>query len=148
MVEKQKVLQDAEKELNKDEQSWSVKVEGDSIIATWKWMDATFFTLSEVKDEDKEYKFIVTLKDNGKWKELDKTVETSKGINAKSGKISFGTSSFSGKSVQKSITIGFGKNNDTGEVGIIKSKFDTSIIKKAIRDYLTSCGWKKAGLFG
>lgn len=147
-TEKQKVLQDAENMLNKQEQPWSVVVEGDSIIATWKWMDATFFSTAEVTDEEKEYKFIVTLKDNGKWKETDQSQEKTANINMKDGKISFGSSAFIGNSVQKNITIGLGKNNETGETGIIKFKFDTKIMKEPIRQYLINCGWKKAGLFG
>lgn len=147
-IEKKKVLQDAENMLNKQEQPWSVVVEGDSIIATWKWMDATFFSTAEVTDEEKEYKFIVTLKDNGKWKETDQSQEKTANINMKDGKISFGTSSFIGNSVQKNITIGLGKNKETGKTGIIKFKFDTKIMKEPIREYLTNCGWKKAGLFG
>lgn len=147
-TEKQKVLQETEKFLNKQEQPWKVIVEGDSIIATWKWMDATFFSEREVSDEEKEYKFIVTLKDNGKWKETDQSKEKTSNIDFKDGKISFGTSSFIGNSTQKSFTIGLGKNKDTGETGIIKFKFDTKIMKEPIRQYLASNGWKKAGLFG
>ena len=147
-TEKQKVLQDAENILNKQDQPWSVVVEGDSIIATWKWMDATFFSANEVNDKVKEYKFTVTLKDNGKWKEIDETQEKTANVNFKDGKISFGTSSFVGSTTQKNITIGLGRNKDTNETGIIKFKFDTAIIKEPIRKYLESCGWKKAGIFG
>ena len=147
-TEKQKVLQDAESSLNKQDQPWSVVVEEDSIIATWKWMDATFFSTNEVNDELKEYKFIVTLKDNGKWKETDQTKEKTTSVNVQDGKITFGNSSFIGASTQKNITIGIGKNKHTNETGIIKFKFDTSIIKEPIREYLTNCGWKKAGIFG
>lgn len=147
-LEKQKVLQDAENVLNKQDQPWSIVVEENSIIATWKWMDATFFSVDEISDEEKKYKFIVTLKDNGKWKETDQSQEKTANINMKDGKISFGTSSFVGSSMQKNITIGLGKNKETGETGIIKFKFDTKIMKEPIRQYLMDCGWKKAGLFG
>ena len=44
MIEKEKVLSDAPKVLNSDNNPWKVTVEGDSIIGTWKWMDARFFT--------------------------------------------------------------------------------------------------------
>ena len=44
MIEKEKVLSDAPKALNSDNNPWEVAVEGDSIIGTWKWMDARFFT--------------------------------------------------------------------------------------------------------
>lgn len=42
MIEKEKVLSDAPKALNSDNNPWEVAVEGDSIIGTWKWMDARF----------------------------------------------------------------------------------------------------------
>ena len=38
MIEKEKVLSDAPKVLNSDNNPWEVTVEGDSIIGTWKWM--------------------------------------------------------------------------------------------------------------
>ena len=147
-VEKQKVLQDAANILNNSNQPWSVIVDGDSIIATWKWMDATFFSLNEVTDSEKNYKFVVTLKDNGKWKEIDTAESKSSNLDFKNGKLTFGTSSFVGNSVQKNITIGFGTNKDNNESGLLKFKFDTNILKEPIRNYLISCGWKKAGLFG
>lgn len=147
-TEKEKVLREAENVLNQQEQPWSIVIEGDSIIATWKWMDATFFSTAEVSDEQKKYKFIVTLKDNGKWKEIEQSQEKKASTNWKNGTISFGTSGFIGNSVQKSITIGLGKDKETGKNGMMKFKFDTEIVKQPIRQYLTNCGWKKAGLFG
>jgi len=66
------------------------------------------------------------------------------------GKLSFGSSSnsFKGKTNQKSFQFGAGKDKQTGETGMISAKFDTTKVKQPIRDYLTNCGWKKAGLFG
>ena len=136
--------------LNRPEQPWAVTVEGDSIVARWKWMDATFFAPAEVNDETKAFTFTVTLNDKGKWKEIDKTEEKSSGVKMSGGTLSFGTSSssFKGKTNQKSFTFGAGKDNQTGETGLIGFKFNTTDVKKPVRDYLTSCGWKKAGLFG
>jgi len=149
-VEKKQVLQDATDVLNKSNQPWEVIVLGDSIVARWKWMDAAFFAPSEVNNETKQYTFTVKLKDNGKWKEIDKTENKSSGIGMSGGKLSFGGSSntFTGKTNQKSIQFGVGKNNQTGETGIVGFKFDTTPVKQSIRDYLKFCGWKKAGLFG
>ena len=126
MIEKEKVLSDAPKVLNSDNNPWEVAVEGDSIIGT------------------------VTLKDNGKWKEIDSTSSKTSSIRMHNGKLSFSKDiSFSkGKTYQKSISFGIGKDKKSGKVGIVESKLDTSIIKKSIRDYLKQCGWKKAGLFG
>jgi len=149
-TEKKKVLAEAPGALNKPDQPWEVTVEGDSIIARWKWMDATFFSPNEVNDQTKQFTFTVTLNEKGKWKELDKTESKSTGVKMSGGKLSFGSSSnsFSGKTNQKSIQFGVGKNNQTGQVGIVGAKFNTTSVKQPIRDYLTACGWKKAGLFG
>jgi hypothetical protein len=150
MQNKQQVLQGAATALNKPDQPWEVTVEGDSIVARWKWMDAAFFSPTQITNEVKEFSFTVTLKDNGKYKEIDKTAQQSAGVSAGGGKVGFGGSSstFIGKTNQKSISFGVGKNNQTGEVGIVGFKFNTTDVKKPVRDYLASCGWKKAGLFG
>ena len=150
MLDKTKVLEDAPNALNKTDQPWEVTVEGNSIVARWKWMDATFFAPNEINDETKDFTFTVTLDDNGKWKEIDKTKEKTKSVKMDGGKISLGGSSnsFMGKTTQKSFEFGVGKDNKTGNVGLIGFKFDTTLIKQPIRDYLTTCGWKKAGLFG
>ncbi|WP_270229676.1 hypothetical protein [Lactobacillus paragasseri] len=81
MIEKEKVLSDAPKALNSDNNPWEVAVEGDSIIGTWKWMDARFFTEGGT--------FTVTLKDNGKWKEVDSTSSKTSSIRMHNGKLSF-----------------------------------------------------------
>ena len=113
-------------------------------------MDATFFAPNEVADETRAFTFTITLDNKGKWKELDKTVDLSAGAKMSGGKFSFGRSSstFTGKTNQKSFQFGAGKNNQTGEAGTIGFKFDTAKVKEPIRDYLAKCGWKKAGLFG
>ena len=146
MVDKKTILQNVQNDLNQTNRPWEINVQGDSIIASWKWMDATFFSPNDVTNEVKEYKFIVTLLDNAKKTKKDINVQSSSSINGNG--LSFGKSAFVGHQVSKSFTIGFGKDNSTDEVGVIKAKFDTSEIKKTIRDYLTNCGWKKKGLFG
>jgi len=146
MYDKQAVLAGAPGALNRADRPWEVVVEGDSIIARWKWMDATFFSPYEINDETRQFTFIVTLTDKRTWKELDKTENKSSGMKMSGGKLSFGSSSssFSGKSNQKSFSFGAGKNNQTGEAGIIGFKFNTTDVKQPVRDYLTACGWKKA----
>ena len=149
-TEKLKALQDAPHALNRPDRPWEVTVEGDSIVARWKWMDATFFAPHEVSDETRQFTFIVTLTDKGTWKELDQTENKSAGVKMNGGKLTIGgsSSSFMGKTNQKSFQFGVGKNNQTGQAGLIGFKFNTTAVKQPIRDYLTSCGWKKAGLFG
>jgi len=149
-LDKQKVLADAPGALNSPDQPWEVIVQGDSIIARWKWMDATFFAPQEVNEETRQFTFTVTLSGKGTWKETDKTENKSAGMKMSGGKLSFGSStqSFKGKTSQKSFSFGTGVNNQTGQAGLVGFKFDTSLVKQPIRDYLTRCGWKKSGLFG
>ena len=148
-ADKQTVLYQAPAALNMPNRPWVATVEGDSIVARWKWMDATFFAPHEVNNEVKQFSFTVTLTDKGTWKEIDRTENKSSGVKMSGGKLSFGSSSnsFKGKTNQKSFQFGVGQNNQTGETGIIGFKFDTTAVKQPIRDYLTACGWKKAGMF-
>ena len=113
-------------------------------------MDAVWFAPHEVSNETREYSFTVTLGNNGKYKEVDRTAQTSTGVNTQGGTLSMGSSKsgFKGTTNQKSFQFGAGRDNQTGQTGFITSKFDTSLVKQPIRDYLTNCGWKKAGLFG
>ena len=150
MTDKQTVLANAPGALNKLDRPWEVTVEGDSIVARWKWMDATFFSPHEISDETKQFTFTVTLTDKRTWKELDRTENKTSGVKMSGGKLSFGSSSssFSGKTNQKSFSFGAGKNNQTGEVGLIGFKFNTTDVKQPVRDYLLACGWKPAGMFG
>ena len=141
----QAVLANAPGALNHPGRPWAVTVEGASIVARWRWMDATFFAPHEVTDETRRFTFTVTLSENGKWKELDVTEKKSSGIKISGGSIGFGSSSstFKGKTNQKSFSLGVGKNNQTGQTGLIGFKFDTTSVKQPIRDYLTSQGWRK-----
>ena len=149
-VQKQQVLYDAVGALNRPEQPWVVTVEGDAIVARWKWMDATFFGPNEVDNQTRDYTFSVRLDDKGKWHEQDTIQQKSQNVGMSGGKIGLGMSSstFKGKTTQKSFAFGVGQDNQTGQVGFVGFKFDTEIVKKSIRDYLAYCGWKKAGLFG
>ena len=149
-TDKQAVLAGAPGALNRPDRPWEVAVEGDSIVARWKWMDATFFSPTAATEEIRLFTFTATLTDKGTWKELDKSEKKSGGLSMGGGKVGFGGSSstFVGKTAQKSISFTIGKDSQTGKMGVVKSSFDTAEIKKPIRDYLTGCGWKKAGLFG
>ena len=149
-VDMHTVLMQAPGALNIPGRPWYVTVEGASIVARWNWMDATFFSPHEVTDETRRYTFTVTLSENGKWKEIDVTENKSSGVKMSGGKIGFGSSSstFKGKTNQKSFSLGMGQNNRTGQAGIIGFKFDTTSVKQPIRDYLASQGWKKGGMFG
>ena len=150
MLDREKVLEYAPNALNKADQPWEVTIEGNSIVARWKWMDATFFAPTEINDETRNYSFTVILDNKGKWKEIDQTEQKSTSVSMGGGGLSFGSSksTFKCKTTQKSFQFGLGQDNQTGQVGFIGFKFDTTLVKNAVRGYLTHCGWKKAGLFG
>ena len=147
LTEKQKVLYEAPQALNLPGRPWQVTVEGDALVARWKWKDGMSFSAHEVTDDIRNYAFTVTLSDNRTWREADNTEDKSAKVGMSGGKISFGGSSnsFSGKTNQKSFS--FGTNPQTGKAGMVR-QFDTTQVKEPIRAYLTSRGWKKAGLFG
>jgi len=149
-TDKQSMLYHAPTMLNQPDIPWVVTVEGDSIVARWKWMDATFFAPHEINDQVKQYTFSVTLNDDGTWRELDTTEEKSRDIKVGGGKVGFGTSKdmFKGKKSQKSFQFGIGKDNQTDEIGFISFKFDTTQVKQHLRGFMEANGWKKAGLFG
>jgi len=149
-TDKQSMLYHAPAMLNRPDIPWVVTVEGDSIVARWKWMDALWFAMHEVSDEVKSYSFAVTLSDKGTYKELDTTEEKTRSITMNDGKIGFGTSTetFKGKQTRKSFQAGLGRDNTTGRVGVIGFKYNTTQVKDQIRSYLDTNGWKKAGVFG
>lgn len=147
MKSKEEILANIVNDLNVSEKNWTISIEENRIIAYWKWKDGTFFSTESITDEVKEYKFIITLLDNGKWKESDVANDKSKGINMNEGTISFNKSFFNGNKVEKSFELSFGKKRDEDNFGIQKTTFDTNLIKQPIRDYLKQCGWKKKGIF-
>ena len=150
LTQKQYTLQAAPAALNQTDRPWEVTVEGDSIVARWKWMDATFFSPHEVTNETQNYTFTVILSDKGTWREVDKSEEKKSGVKASGGTVGFGSSSstFIGNQSKKSFSFGVGQNNQTGEAGLIGFKFDTNSVKAPIREFLASYGWKKSGMFG
>ena len=146
MMDKRLVLNNAPMALNRPDQPWQVTTEGDSIVARWKWMDATFFSPHEINDETRAFTFTVTLYDNGTYREIDVIENKSSGVKMSGGKLSFGSSSssFKGKTNKKSFSFGAGQNNQTGQAGLVGFKFNTTSVKQPVRDYLFSCGWKKS----
>jgi len=147
---KQDVLAHAAEQLNRPDRPWFVTVQGDSIIAQWKWMDAQWFAPGSVTNEVQSFTYTVTLRDDGKYKEMDTSKSSSGGFSMSGGSVGFGSSSstFKGHQTGKSFTFGTGHDNNTGQTGMIAVSFDTESVKGPVRAYLEACGYKKAGLFG
>ena len=147
MKTKEEILANIANDLGTADKKWTIDIEGYQIVAYWKWKDGTFISTESVTDEIRDYKFIVTLLDNGKWKELDITNDSEKEANLKQGKFSLNKSFFAGNKTQKTFEFSFGKKRDENNFGIQEISFDTNDIKQPIREYLKQCGWKKKGLF-
>ena len=149
-TDKQSMLNAAPAALNRPDIPWQVSVQGDSIVAYWKWMDATFFAPHEINQQVQQYCFTVTLNDNGKWTERDTSEQQQSKIGFNNGKLSLGgsKSTFSGNKTGKSAQFGLGQNNQTGQFGLVGFRYDTTQVKNWVRNWLTQYGWQKAGLFG
>ena len=130
--------------LNRPNQPFYYRVEGNEIVGRWNWMDARFFTPNGVSDETKQYEFRVRLDEKGKWHEKDKLMNQSSNVDLRNGKITFGSDNFSGAAASKQFEIGFGKNKQNNQTGAIGFYLDTNMIKEPLRKFLSSYGFKKA----
>ena len=128
--------------LNGNDKKYIITVEGNKIITSVKWMDATFFAPSLVTNEMREFKFVATLNNDNTWSELDETETVQK--TAGLGGVAMSKSTFKGKTIRYSKTIAFGQKNGDGKLGIVECTFSTQEYKKPVSEYLTACGYRKA----
>ncbi len=127
--------------LNGDGKNYIVTVEDDKIITQVKWMDATFFSPSQITNEMRDFKYVVQLHDNGKYSEIDESVATTTSVSGSGFNKKF--SAFKGKSISFNKTIGVGRNNTTGETGIISNTFYSEDYKKPVREFIKQYGYKR-----
>ena len=133
--------------LNGEDKKYSISVEGDKIITRVKWMDAEFFSPDAVTDEMKEFEYVVQVDDKGKYCESDKSVSVKKSAGA--GGASYNKQVFVGKQISYNKTIGFGKDNESGNVGAIDATFNSEEYKAPVRSLLKDSGYvKKKGAAG
>ena len=119
---KQEILQGA-LALNGDDKKYTVTVEGDKIIIQARYAanathtrDATFRCIAHLNDDNT---YVETHTDyDGRRSRFGKAVK-----------------------VKKSISFTFG--GEGGSVNIEKETFNSEDIKKVLRDYLDSCGYKR-----
>jgi len=138
-------------QLNRAGQPFAYWVEGNKIIGRWLWQDQTLFNPVALTDEVRTFAFICELLEDGTYKEHTEETTRESGFSAGDGKIglSFGSSSFKGTSTRKEFSIGLGRDNQTGQIGLVTASLDTEAIKKPLRDYLAYCGWqRKEGVLG
>ncbi len=139
-MKKEEVLSQA-LSLNGYDKKYIVKVKGDKIITQVKWMDATFFSPTQVTNKMRDFKYVVQLDNNGKYSEIDESLSNTTGVSGSGLNKKF--SYFKGKSITFEKTIGFGKDNSTNQAGVINHTFYSKDYKKPVREFLHQCGYKK-----
>ncbi|MBQ2806540.1 MAG: hypothetical protein IJF08_05770 [Clostridia bacterium] len=119
---KQEVLQGA-LALNKDGQKYTVTVEGDTITIQAK------YSANATGTRKGTFQCSAHLHDDQTYVETHKSHDGGRSTLGKSVK------------VQKSISFTFGGDSDTVEIE--KESFDSEQMKRILRDYLDSCGYRR-----
>ena len=136
--------------LNDPAQPFAYEVVGNTIVGRWDIVKAQSLYPTEFETIDRE--FTVTVEFNeGKGTFKSKGHETSSGMQANSGGLSWGSSTFSGKTTKKefSFTLGGVHNTEEGISPVLAWSFDTDKIKQPLFSFLETHGWaRKKGLFG
>lgn len=146
--------------LNKPEQPFSYRIEGNQIIGEWKYLDATWAAPLAAGNIDKEFKVVISFDEVARtftYKDQQSQSKSGFSLNPLSGDISLGKSSegFSGHKAGKEFGFSFGKakqpQNQTPVGGpTYQYKFDTSELKEPLFNFLNQNGWQKgkSGIFG
>ncbi len=142
-MEKEELLKKAFEELNKAEYPFEVAIENDSIVATWKWKDGTYFDIGSVTKELQEFRYTVKILDNKTYIDNDSSLSNVQNVNYLNQTASLSSEGFSGKQYRKHVEFTFGKDKETGKVGLQKYSFSTDEIHKPIRAFLERNGYKK-----
>ena len=136
--------------LNDPAQPFTFEAVGDEIVGKWDIVRAQTLYPNEFATIDKKYSVTVTLDERkGTYKYKDR--ESSSEFAATGKGLSWGTSSFSGKTSKKEFSFEFGgvSKTDEGISPVLAWSFDTSRIKQPLFAFLEANGWKqKKGLFG
>ena len=136
--------------LNDPAQPFTFEIDGDSIVGKWDIVRAKSLYPDEFKTIDKKYSITVDLDERkGTYKYKDREKSTNSSFTG--GGLSFGTSTFSGKTSKKQFSFELGGINKTDEglSPVLAWSFDTSRIKTPLFDFLAKNGWThKKGLFG
>lgn len=137
----------AAKTINAMKKPFWAKAEDNVITVKWRWKHAADFNIpaAAVTEEIREFKYIVTLFESGKYKATSQSTAASAGVSG--GKFSFGKQVQLGKQVNIHKEISFGRNHETGHTGINTYSFDSRELTDTVKQVLTEMGLKKKGLF-
>jgi hypothetical protein len=136
--------------INTDGEPYTFEAKGKTLIGKWDIVRAVSLYPTEASAIDKKYKITVTFDEkNGTYDYSEKQTSTSTSVSG--GGLSFGTSTTSGKSMNKQSSFEFGGINKTknGVSPVLGYSFSTSQIKTPLFAFLEQNGWaKKKGFFG
>jgi len=138
-------------QLNRPGQPFAYWVEGNSIVGRWLWQDQTLFNPMSVTDEVRTFAFTCELQQDGTYKEHITEVQRETSLTTGDGTIglSFGGNSFHGIGTHREFRAGMGRDNQTGQVGLVTASMNSELVKKPLRDYLAYYGWQpKKGFLG
>jgi len=137
--------------INDPAEPFTYTVEGSTIVGSWDIVKAQVLYPTELETIDKKYSITVEFNEDKGTYEFNER-KTSSGASVTSGGLSFGASTFSGKSSSKEFSFEFGgiKNDKDGiSAAPLVYSFETSRIKDPLFGFLEQHGWKrKKGLLG
>ena len=136
-----KIYLDAKEYFNNNHPELECEIKDNNLVLGINWKDTTYFNGSGLAHEYSHFKCIVKVLPNGQYHRTDVILDDSESLDIK--KLQISRSGFSGKIVRRTIEFSLGKDNRTGEKGLIKNEFSTSIIQKPIKEYFSSIGLKE-----
>lgn len=139
--------------LNRPEQPFSYRTEGNQIIGEWKYLDALWAAPLAAGNVDKDFRVTISFNEtNHTYTSKDRQSQSKSGVsfNPLTGQVSFGKSSesFRGHMIGKEMGFGLGHakqpQNQTSVGGpTYQYKFATSEIKEPLFNFLEQYGWQK-----
>ena len=117
------------------------------VKASWRWMDATYFTGVSITKEIQNFAVYIKLDDNGTFRWFDNSdslIAIPGASNSRRGTVAT-AQSFYGKQWRFEKTVVLGKDNIDSEVGITSFKLNSASIHKALKYWLNQNGYKQRG---
>lgn len=130
--ERQEMLYRFARILSSNEYPFTARVQGDTLVIGWRWKDAEIFQMGAATREVKEYRYVVTLKDDYTFSGYDTDSHTIAKAGV-TGHVVFQSSSFVGHEFSFCKEMGIGKNNGKNDAGINKWSFSTKMVHDTIR---------------
>ena len=115
-------------------------IEQGMLVIQANWKDTTYINGPGLTREQRSYRHIVRIKPNGKYATLDVYVDDYQSVGL--GGLVIRRDAFSGKAVTFNWEAQIGKNNQTGEKGLIVNRFSSRDIQAPVKEYFNNLGFK------